>query len=155
MLRVVFVCTGNICRSPMAEGILRDEWKKRYKDGLIVTSMGIHGLEDQEPSSLAREVCEERGIDISAHRSRKLVVPELEDAHLILSMEPVHKDFIHLFFPRFKDKNFLLGAWPNKETKKSIIKDPMGSPLKVYQESRDLLYKHILRIIPYLEEYSV
>ena len=133
MLQVVFICTGNICRSPMAEGILRYEWEQLGKKDLQVSSMGIHGLEHQKASTLAKEVCEENAIDISSHRSRSLIIPELETADIFLSMEKVQKEFIQLFLPKLSDKNFMLGAWPDQETRKSNIKDPIKRPIKVYK----------------------
>lgn len=136
----------------MAEAILRDEWQRQGKDGFIVSSMGIHGLNEQEPSKLAKEVCEENGIDISSHRSRKLVIPELESSHLIFSMERIHRDFIRLFFPKFDDKSFLLRAWPEEETRKSNIRDPMGKPIKVYRQVYNIIREHVTRIIPVIEE---
>jgi len=136
----------------MAEAVLRHEWKRRKKDGLYVSSMGIHGLDNQEASKYAQEICNEHGIDLSEHRSRKLIIPELEEADLILSMEKVQKEFIHLFFPRFSDKNFLLGAWPGKATKKSNIKDPIGGSEKFYRQTFDIIEGHIKRIIPAIEE---
>jgi protein-tyrosine phosphatase len=136
----------------MAEVVLRHEWEARGKDSLIVSSMGIHGLDNQEASQYAQEVCGENGIDLTEHRSRRLIIPELEEADIILSMEKIQRDFIQLFFPKFSDKNFLLGAWPDKETKKSEIRDPVGGSLKVYRQVYDIIYKHIDRIIPAIEE---
>ena len=70
MVRVVFVCTGNICRSPMAEALLREKWKQQGYDGLVVSSMGIHGLENQEASQFAQDIFKENNLDLSEHRSR-------------------------------------------------------------------------------------
>jgi protein-tyrosine-phosphatase len=152
MMHVVFICTGNICRSPMAEGLLRKRWEENGYDGLIVSSMGIHGLDRQEASAFAREICEENNIDIASHRSRKLDISELESSDLILSMEKVHKEFLKLFFPRFDDKNSLLGAWPDAPTRKSDIRDPMGKSKKTYQQVFTVLSGHIDRIIPVIRE---
>ena len=153
MVRVVFVCTGNICRSPMAEALLREKWKQQGYDGLVVSSMGIHGLENQEASQFAQDIFKENNLDLSEHRSRKLNIPELESADLIFSMEKVQKEFLKLFFPKFDDKSYLLGAWPEKETRKSDIKDPMGSPLKTYKQVFKVINEHIDRIIPIIQEY--
>jgi protein-tyrosine phosphatase len=136
----------------MAEGILRDKWRQNSGAGLVVSSMGVHGLDSQGPSELAQQVCAEHGIDISAHLSRQLSYDDLEKAHIILAMEPLHREFINLFFPRFSDKVFLLGAWPDKETRKSTIADPMGKPIKVYRRAYDIIAGHIDRIVPKIEE---
>lgn len=149
-MRVVFICTGNICRSPMAEGILRYQGEKLGRSDLKVSSMGIHGLDHQQPARYAIDVCQENNIDISDHRSRSLVIPELEAADIFLSMERVQRDFIRLYMPNLDDRNFLLGAWPDKETRKSNIKDPIGCPMKTFRKVFKIISGHIERIIPML-----
>jgi len=150
MIRVVFICTGNICRSPTAEGLLRYKGLKKGRDDLIVSSMGISGLENVPATPFAQTVCREHGFDISPHRSRPLMGEELRTADLILCMEPVHREFLKTFFPWDKDKIFLLGAWPEKETRKSPIQDPMGGPLEIYQRIYGIIETHIDRILPLL-----
>ena len=140
----------------MAEGILRHKWKMSGREGLAVSSMGIHGLDHQEASKLGRELCAENGIDISSHRSRKLVMPELEEADLILSMEWVQKDFLRVFFPRLDDKSFLLSLWPDierrKKSKKDNIKDPYGSNKRAYEEAFRVISEHVTRVMLALEQ---
>ena len=153
MLNIIFVCTGNLCRSPVAEGVLRQRWAAMGRNDLAVSSMGIHGLDHQPASKNAQLVCEENGIDISAHLSRPLVYEELEAAHLVLGLERVHKEFINTFFPRFDDKVFLLGAWPQEATRKSNIADPMGQGMKAYRKAFEIISNHVDRILPTLIEY--
>ena len=150
MLNIVFVCTGNICRSPMAEGLLRHKWREMGRDDLIVSSMGIHGLNGSPATEYAQAVCEQNGFDISSHRARSLVGEELHQANLILCMEPAHKKFVQTFFPWHRAIVFLLGAWPEKETRKSSIADPMGGSYEKYQRIFSIIQNHIERIIPLL-----
>lgn len=150
MLNIVFVCTGNICRSPMAEGFLRYKWHGMERDDLIVSSMGIHGVIDSPATEYAQAVCKKNGFDISSHRARSLVGEELLKADVILCMEPVHKKFVQVFFPWCRDRVALLGAWPDKETRKSSIEDPMGGSYKKYQKIFTIIKEHIERIMPML-----
>ncbi len=136
----------------MAEGVLRARWRTDpARAAIAVSSMGIHGLENQPAAELARLVCGENGVDISAHRSRPLVFEELKEAEIVFAMEPVQADFVQLFFPGFRDKVFLLGAWPDRPTRKSVIKDPIGGSLRTYQKAFDSIAGHIDRILPALE----
>ncbi len=149
MMQVVFICTGNICRSPTAEGILHKMWSD-LGYGETVSSMGISGLDHSPATENAQQVCREHGIDISSHRSRPLLGEELQKANFIFCMEPVHKRHLETFFPWYKERVFLLGAWPEKETRKSVIKDPMGGSIDLYRQIFDVIHHHIHRILPML-----
>ncbi len=150
MLNIVFVCTGNICRSPMAEGFMRYKFEEMGRHDLTVSSMGIHGLNDYSATEYAQKVCEKDGFDISSHKAQSLVADALQKADFIFCMEPVHKKFVQTFFPWLRKKVFLLGAWPEKETRKSAIQDPMGGSYEKYQQVFALIKGHIERIIPLL-----
>ena len=134
----------------MAEGLLRYKGLETERDDLIVSSMGISGLDNVPATQFAQTVCKEQGFDISPHRSRPLMGEELRAADLILCMEPVHRKFLRTFYPWNKDKVFLLGAWPEKETRKSPIHDPMGGPLKIFRRIYGIIETHIDRILSLL-----
>ncbi|HDI59513.1 MAG TPA: low molecular weight protein arginine phosphatase, partial [Desulfobacteraceae bacterium] len=150
MPRIVFVCTGNICRSPMAEGILRARWREAGRTGLVVSSMGTHGLDHFPAEPLARQVCRENGVDIEAHRSRSLVGDELRTADLVLCMEPAQRRFVQTFFPWIKERIGLLAAWPEKGRGDSVIADPMGADVSVFREVFGRIDNHLERILPKL-----
>jgi protein-tyrosine-phosphatase len=118
----------------MAEGLMRHKCKEEGRNDMTVSSMGIHGLNDYSATEYAQKVCENDGFDISSHKARYLVGDELQMADLIW----LHK------------KVFLLGAWPEKQTRKSAIKDPMGGSYEKYQEIYSLIKTHIERIFPLL-----
>jgi len=147
---IIFVCTGNICRSPMAEGILRHRWMDIAGNDRTVSSMGVQGLHDSPATELARQVCAENGIDISEHRSRPISGDELQSADLILCMEPGHVSFLSTFYPWHSDRIALLGAWPGKPKRKHTVQDPMGGSLELYQKVFGIIEAHIDRILPQL-----
>jgi len=134
----------------MAEGFWRYKWHQTERDDTIVSSMGIYGLNDSPATEYAQAVCKKNGFDISSHRARSLVGEELLKADLILCMEPVHKKFVQVFFPWHRDRVALLGAWPDKQTRKSSIEDPMGGSYKKYQKTFGIIKVHIERILPLL-----
>ena len=150
MSHFVFVCTGNICRSPMAEGLMRHRFEEAGVYSVMVSSMGIHGLDNAPATPEAQKVCEENGVDISAHRSRPIVPEEIQDADFVFCMEPVHREFLHTFFPWHKDQIVLLGAWPGKPNRKSGVSDPMGRPIDFYRKIFDEISGHLDRVMAHL-----
>jgi protein-tyrosine phosphatase len=107
--KIIFVCTGNLCRSPIAEYILKARLAAEGRNDIIVASMGIYGFDEKLPPEEAVEACAEHDIDMNAHRSRHLVPAELKEASFIFVMEMMHKEFFTTFFPQVADRVALLG----------------------------------------------
>jgi len=147
---LVFVCTGNLCRSPMAEAVLRRRWMQMGRNDLHVSSSGIHAKKDQAPPEMVIEVCRDEGLDLSAHLSRPLDPRELQGADLVLTMEPAQEHFLKIFFPRIADRVGLLAAWGTEGEKRQSIPDPMGGKRKAFQKTCDRITFHIERILPFL-----
>ncbi len=111
MSEILVVCTGNICRSPMAEGFLRAAFAERLGEAApVVTSAGTAGWEGSGAMDESIRSAEERGVDIRAHLARKLRGEMLEDADLIVCMAAEHREAI-------------VGAMPDLETKTFTIKE--------------------------------
>ena len=102
---IVIICTANICRSPMAEGILRYYAELSGQKKLVISSMGTHGERGFPATDLAIKVCKENGIDITGHKSRPLIEEDLMKAKFILCMEPIQKKHVTTFFPAYNQKN--------------------------------------------------
>jgi low molecular weight protein-tyrosine phosphatase len=88
------VCTGNICRSPMAEGFLRGMLAVRGIEGVHVASCGVNGLEDSPAMPEGVQAMIENGVDISGHRARRMTAPMIREADLVLTMATEHRDTI-------------------------------------------------------------
>jgi protein-tyrosine phosphatase len=136
----------------MAEGILKARWAAMGRSDLFVSSSGIHARENQPAARSAQEICAENGVDISRHQSRPVNPRELEASDLIFVMEPVQKNFLKLFFPELEDKVYLLGSWPEADSRKGTIPDPIGGAEKDYRRVYGLIAGHIDRIMPQLKE---
>src|SRR5881392_3669643 len=122
---VLFVCTGNICRSPIAEGLFRRLLGNR-KD-IEVASAGVHAVRGQPPSSHAIEVCAEEGAEISNLRSQPLTGALVERATHIFAMTGAHVEAIQMLFPNAADKTFLLREFEEAgATCWRDVSDPIG-----------------------------
>ncbi len=129
--QILFVCTGNTCRSPMAAGIL----SSIAKDAVSVFSAGIFA-DGSSVSDNAVVVMKELGIDISDHISACITQEAAADASIILTMTSSHKQLLISMFPQFKDKTMTLAEWAEEDTD---ISDPYGGDLEVYRHCRDEL----------------
>ena len=105
---VVTVCTGNICRSPLAEYLFRSRLEGVSAK---VSSAGIQALVNQPADVLAQEIAQTHGLDLSPHLGRQVEKSILEEYDLILVMEDHHRDYIRSRFPQVSGKVFLLGKW--------------------------------------------
>jgi protein-tyrosine-phosphatase len=126
---ILAVCTGNICRSPIAEGILR----KALEDAAGVLSAGTHALEGNSASEFAVITARENGIDISGHRARMLTPGMVRSNDFILCMESFHVQRVLELDASACRKVFNLAAFSGAG-KMEEITDPYGCGLRDYRE---------------------
>ncbi|CAJ1000913.1 MULTISPECIES: low molecular weight protein arginine phosphatase [Bacillales] len=128
MKRILFVCTGNTCRSPMAEAL----FKAKATDGQWeVRSAGVAAFDGQPASLHAMQVLAERGIDHD-HQARRLNDDLVAWADLILTMTQGHKTMIQSMFPGAAEKVFTLREYVGVEGM-SDIADPFGGTVEDYR----------------------
>jgi protein-tyrosine-phosphatase len=122
---ILFVCTGNFCRSPMAEALLKQLLRQDGKEGSYeVRSAGTWTREGLSPSPLALQATQDLGLDISAHRSHHLTAEDIEAAKLIIVMTQDHKEALWAEFPQARTKLYLLSEMAGE---RHDIHDPSGS----------------------------
>ena len=155
---VLFVCTGNTCRSPMAQGILKKMLRDNRIQGVRVASAGTYGLHWACASPLALRVAGAYRVDLSLHRSRELGEEMIKKADLILVMSQQHLDHVRRNDPKAVGKTYLLKAFPrrdaasNEDRKAGVlsIKDPMGGSLEDYEKAFFEIKEELTRIFPEL-----
>jgi protein-tyrosine phosphatase len=109
MPSILVICTGNICRSPMAEGFLRATLRRRFGDRApTVASAGTTGWEGSAAMPESVEAAEERGVDISGHVARRLTRGDVFDADVVVAMAAEHRDAVSRAMPEAADRTFTL-----------------------------------------------
>lgn len=152
--KILFVCTGNSCRSAMAEGYLKKRLREIERDDIVVFSRGVSAHGVPGPTSETIEVLRAAGIDMTNHRPTPLSRNDLESADLILAMEDFQVDEIMEMAPHKKDRIFLLaefGLWGGKVQDMSLeIQDPIGKPMNVYKDVFGLIRNSVERLVKVL-----
>jgi protein-tyrosine-phosphatase len=147
LFHLLMVCTGNQCRSPMAEGLLVQKLQAQNISHIIVSSAGTLTGEGIPPASDSVLVMEEEQVDISALRSEPLSADLVETADLILVMETAHKAYIHRMWPAAEKKVFLLKEFGDGGRLEDV-EDPIGRERNVYRQCRDEISAELDRLLP-------
>lgn len=129
MKHVLTVCIGNICRSPMAQGLLA-----QALPGATVASAGLGALVGQGADPLALELMQARGIDISAHRAQQISTALCNQADIILVMDEEQRRYIEKQYPQARGKVFRLA-----EQAKLDVPDPYRQPQDAFEHALSLI----------------
>ena len=135
---ILVVCIGNICRSPVAEALLKDALMNKADKNYKISSAGLGAMVGYQPDEIVCELMLEKGIDISGYRATQLDQEMIIKSDLILVMENAHKELIEHKEPSAKGKVFKLGEWGNFE-----IADPYRKERKVFEEAVQLIEKGV------------
>jgi len=149
MKQILFVCTGNICRSPMAERLFRARMAAESR--WIALSAGTAAVSGWPASEEAVEALREKKIDSSNHRSRPVTRSLIEQSDLIITMTERHRQEIIRFDPSAVDRTHLMTSFGSFRVNEDIP-DPIGQSLDVYRHTRDVLDGAIADLILYIIE---
>ena len=134
-MKVLTVCTGNICRSPMAEGIIRSIFQA--DPFMTVLSAGTHAVAGNPATEFAILSSQEKGIDITGHSARPLDSVLIGSSDLILCMEPSHAEWVLSLNSSIYEKVYNLADFSGSDKRLKSIPDPYGCSLREYRECFD------------------
>jgi protein-tyrosine phosphatase len=130
--RILLVCSGNTCRSPMAERLLAARARALGLD-LVVSSAGLSALEGEPATPEARAALRRRQLDAEGHRARRLTEELVREADLVLTMTSAHKQGLLARFPEAAGKVFTLGEFAEGPAG-GDVEDPYGRGEEAYEQ---------------------
>lgn len=148
-MRLLFVCTGNTCRSPLAEALARKIAIRRGLSDVDVASAGTGAAPGMPASDGALLVGMERRLDLGAHRAQLLTRDLIRESDLVLTMGPQHLERAQALGG--SGKSYTLTAYASHGETERPINDPIGGELDVYRETADELEAEIERIFDRFE----
>jgi len=141
---LLFVCTGNTCRSPMAERLMADRCK--HLPGWTFSSAGIFAETGAPPSPLAVDALREVGIDLTGHRARPVSPALIRDADLIIAMTQTHSDLLTQIDFVAADKTRTLHSYGSEKPTADVM-DPFGGGIDTYRIARDEITSALTEVI--------
>lgn len=132
MFKILMVCTGNICRSPMAAGLLNHYLPRNLKAQVEVTSAGTYALHGHQVEKHAMYAMDQIGIDIAKHRARQITKDIVRASDLIVTMEAAHSKIVKSLLSWRQKKPRMISEF-KPQSPVHDIKDPYGGPLGDYE----------------------
>lgn len=134
MKRILYICTGNTCRSPIAQG-LTNKYAKEHNLDITALSAGIFPEEGVGLSANAHKTLLIEGIDMSYHKARKVTEGDIANSCVIICMSKQHAFAVVSIFPNATDKVYVMG--------KDGIADPYGGNIDMYNYCKERIKKYI------------
>jgi protein-tyrosine-phosphatase len=148
---IMFICTGNICRSPMAHAYMQKKlYDLKKENEYIISSCGTNATQGQRATDNAIESIKEYNIDLTNHRATRIENSNILDCDLILVLTHNHKIEVLQVYPKLSDKVYTLKEYVNTEEKYKDIDDPYGLDSNVYDATAKDIVENIDKLLEML-----
>ena len=144
---ILFVCTGNSCRSVMAKGLLEKKLKEVGRKDVEVLSAGIAIISGYRATEETIELMRKEGIDVSGHYTQRINSETIKKSDVILVMEKMHESRITQLVPQAKNRVFLLKEFAKIEDNNLDIADPIRKLMEVYEQTLYTIKEAIERVV--------
>jgi protein arginine phosphatase len=153
IFRILFVCTGNTCRSPMAEGMLRKLAKEDGLEYMDVISAGTGTLDGYPATNFGVAVAARDGVNITNHHSSQLLSGLMDASDVIFALALNHYQHMISLYPEDQDKTYMLKSFPEDIANPDLsIADPIGLDVEEYQKTYNEIKTELVRIWPHIKE---
>jgi protein-tyrosine-phosphatase len=149
--KILFVCSGNTCRSPLAEGIAKKIFPDRTEASVDISSAGSSAFEGTTASEHAIEVARRHGVDVSGHQSRLLSRTDVREADLVVTMSQKHRDTVGILDPEALAYTVLLTDFCDDQ---GDVPDPIGGDIDEYERAYGLINRCVMAMAARLDDYD-
>ena len=149
-MKIMFICTGNICRSAMAEGMLKKILQEEKMD-VEVYSCGIYAETGDEATYNAIDAMKEYDVDITSHKATNIRASKITEMDVILCATNSHKQNVLYLYPELKGKVYTMKEYVGYDEKDLDIKDPWGYDLNVYKHCAKEIKECLEKIVEKLK----
>ena len=152
LIKVLFICTANVCRSPMAERLFMQELSKvKTVKKIIAYSAGLSAMDGDKASQNSMDACDELGLDITDHRSSGLTRNSLEEASVVFCMTESHRALLNMYFEVPESSPiFLMREFVSEGS--TELPDPFGQDIEVYRTCRDHMKEALPSLLEWVEK---